>query len=63
MHETLSEIDTQDSPAERPVHVSRTVVSSLRRALNAARNRRNTAAKQAEQIEKMLEDLIGRENG
>ena len=62
MHETPAEFEGREGPSERPIHASRTVVSALRRALNAARNRQNTAAKQADQIEKMLEDLNGKSN-
>ena len=59
MHETPVEVERLDAPTERHVHASRTVVSALRRALNAARNRQNMAAAQAAKIEKVLTELTG----
>ena len=56
----ISEYTRTDDPAEHhAVHVSRTVVSALQRALNAARNRAARAKTQAEQIEKVLASLNG----
>jgi hypothetical protein len=60
MHiETPAEYDISNAPAERPVSASKTVVSALRRALGAARNRQKTAAAQAANIERILAELTG----
>lgn len=59
MHETPDEFDALDTPPEVPFHASKTVVSTLRRALSRVRNRENIAAAQAAQLEKVIADLTG----